>query len=376
MSDEVLPSLDELAAETWDAVVVGAGLSGAACAATLAQRGWRTLLLERSRWPRDKTCGGCLNAKAVGLLNEMGLNRAVRSAVPIQRTMLCTPHRRVQIDMPVGGVAIGRREMDGALVDVAIQRGAVFVPLVSATLQPAGNDAETRCITVQSGTRRSILHTRVALACDGIGGGFLKNEPGIEWDIATDAWIGVSATLPEVGSVAPHTIHMHVAEGGYAGVVRMADGSAHLAAALSPVVCRAKGGPAHVVNEILRRCGGPPMKDTASIKGTGLLTRRRRTLGSHRMLAVGDACGYVEPFTGEGMEWALRSARDAVALLEAPDRWSSSLVAQWAAHHRATVDRQHRRCRTIRYGLHRPPLATAAVTALAVWPALANWVMK
>ena len=66
----------------WDAVVVGAGIAGGATAAMLAQRGWRVLLVERSVWPREKVCGGCLSASAINALHEIGVDSAIGRAEP------------------------------------------------------------------------------------------------------------------------------------------------------------------------------------------------------------------------------------------------------------------------------------------------------
>ena len=63
----------EAATRVWDAVVVGAGPAGSAAALAGARAGLRVLLVDRSVFPRDKVCGGCLNASAVESLGLLGL---------------------------------------------------------------------------------------------------------------------------------------------------------------------------------------------------------------------------------------------------------------------------------------------------------------
>src|SRR5690348_16494808 len=63
---------DELP-RTWDVVVVGAGVAGAISALHLARSQLRVLLVEKSRWPREKVCGGCLNAAALRALANAGV---------------------------------------------------------------------------------------------------------------------------------------------------------------------------------------------------------------------------------------------------------------------------------------------------------------
>ena len=62
----------------WDVVVVGAGPAGAVVARELALSGVTVLLVDRRRFPRNKVCGGCLSARTVAQLGELGLDKAVQ----------------------------------------------------------------------------------------------------------------------------------------------------------------------------------------------------------------------------------------------------------------------------------------------------------
>ncbi len=67
---------------SFDAAVIGAGVAGAALAATLARAGHRVLLLERQRFPRTKVCGGCLHREGLAVLNRLGLGGCVPADAP------------------------------------------------------------------------------------------------------------------------------------------------------------------------------------------------------------------------------------------------------------------------------------------------------
>jgi flavin-dependent dehydrogenase len=143
---------------------------------------------------------------------------------------------------------------------------------------------------------------------------------------------------------------MDVGHGGYVGRVRLADGRVHLAAALDPAACRgAAGGPEEVIRSILPES---EKREGLHLRGTGLLTRRRARLGGHRVLAVGDACGYVEPFTGEGMGWAILAAAEVADMVPERGDWPADLPQRWERRHRALIERRQRWCRLLRPMMH------------------------
>jgi flavin-dependent dehydrogenase len=89
----------------------------------------------------------------------------------------------------------------------------------------------------------------------------------------------------------------------------------------------------------------------------------------HRLFVVGDAAGYVEPFTGEGMAWALSSA---VALAPlAVGEWRPEAARHWTATHRRVVVARQGPCRWLAAALRRPWLMGGIVAMLSLWPALA-----
>jgi flavin-dependent dehydrogenase len=349
----------------WDAAIVGAGPAGAISALLLARRGWRVVLLEKSAWPRDKVCGGCVNAAAVRMLEEIGVDEVLRGGTTLNRFSLHVFHKWLNIPLP-GGIAIDRTTFDQRLVAAAEREGVTFLPSSAATLDPANPQDEFRHLRVMNAAGSLSFHARVVLACDGIAGSMLRTEPWAKWNIARDAWFGVATLIDAPELVDSGIIGMHVGRGGYVGTVRLGPQQVHVAAALDPAACRTAGGPLQLVAEIL----GKRMGD-AKFQGTGLLTRRRMKLGGHRVLAVGDACGYVEPFTGEGIAWAVRGARAVVGNLPMDARsWSSSVVTNWERRHAEAV-RTHW-CRGLRRLARWPAAARFGVTLGSIVPVIAR----
>src|SRR5262249_50321451 len=139
---------------------------------------------------------------------------------------------------------------------------------------------------------------------------------------------------------------------------RLDDARIHVGAALDPAECHAAGGPLPVMRDLLESAGHRfPAAHNAAIAGTGRLTCRREQLGGHRVLAVGDACGYVEPFTGEGISWAIRGAISATHLLPGdPCHWLAALPSAWRELYDRGIGARQWWCRRFRSILQRPLL--------------------
>ena len=357
----------------YDAVIVGAGPAGAVSAAILAARSWRVLLIDRAIFPREKTCGGCVNARAIQTLRELGLQSALNSAATIIKYDLRVREHRLSSPIPAG-VAISRSELDSALVTEAQKRGCDFLPGTSAVLCPTDPGKPFRQLILRNNSGSQTIAARIVLACDGIAGTLLDSEPRAAWKTTKNPWLGIS-TLLEPGNaiLAAGTIQMNVAEGGYVGLVKLSDGRIHMGAALDPRACRKAGTATALIRKILSDCLGPRIAglEKAKFFGVGRYTRRRTYPGAHRVLAVGDAIGYVEPFTGEGIAWAVCSAREATALLPDPDAdWPECLVQSWAKRHHIIIGRGQWLCRALRYMVRHPNLASAAVAFASAFPTI------
>src|SRR5213593_4542342 len=112
--------------ERRDAVIVGSGPAGAATALGLAARApavaARTVLLEKARHPRDKTCAGGVIPKALRLLETFGVPFAVPHA-PVDRAAVAVPGRQVRVDGEDLCRVVRRRDFDASLAWAARNRG-------------------------------------------------------------------------------------------------------------------------------------------------------------------------------------------------------------------------------------------------------------
>lgn len=371
-------SLNEAVDCVWDGLVVGAGPAGAFAARELAREGLRVLLVDKARFPRSKVCGCCLNGAALATLADRGLALlpARLGARRLESFHVATAGHHATVPLPAG-VALSRERFDAALIGEAIRAGCEFLPQTQAAL---GQDTQaSRNVTLRCHSQSATTAARVVLAADGLAGGLLKHERGCETRIARRPRIGV-ATILDQAPPAYHagTIFMACARRGYVGLVRLEDGRLDLAAALEPFFVRRVGGPWSAVDAVLREAGLSPIEglDRQVWRGTPTLTRHRALPAAPRVFALGDAAGYVEPFTGEGIAWALSSA---VAVkpfvVQAVDRWHAALPRAWARRLGTLAGRRRRLCRMLTLLLRVGPVTGLAIRALGRAPGLAGpWV--
>lgn len=360
------------AARRWPVVVVGAGPAGALAAAEVARRGVAVLLVERAAFPRAKVCGGCLNGRGLRALADAGLADLPWRVGGVRLAMfhLSVGGATARLPLPAG-VALSRAALDAALVRAAIDRGAAFLPETRATLRPA---AGWRTLALRRGTNEVEVTAAVVLAADGLGGTLLP-AAGVESVTEPGSRIGAGALFasPEP-FYQPGTVYMTCGRDGYFGLTRVEDGRLDVACAVDPMASRRAGGPGPVVERLLRDGGFvvPEGLRQAAWRGTPALTRQARRVAGHRLFALGDATGYVEPFTGEGMAWALAAAVAVADLACAAARdWEPRYAAMWARHHRRLVTRRQGVCRAASVALRHPTVARWVARVVSYAPALA-----
>lgn len=362
----------------WDAIVIGAGPTGSVAARELARRGVRTLLVEKSPFPRSKVCGGCLNANALSVLARIGLAH-VPSAVgciPLRQFVLASGGRTATLSLPAG-VAVSRKLFDAALADEAVRSGVTFRSGVRATLGDSTGNQHTVRLIQDTGT--SIVQARVVIVADGLNGRS-ANWGDEDRLVRTGSRIGAGVEIEDSSNnYPPGRIDMAMAAGGYVGLVRVAREKLDVAAALDPALIREAGGLGPAAETIIRKAGFPAVHGLADAawKGTPALTRRPMRIAGPHWFAVGDAAGYVEPFTGEGMAWAMAGAAAVVEIAARGVRqWTDRLIREWQLTHNRIVGRRQWSCRIFSRLLRSPTMCRWLVAALAVSPGMAFPVLR
>lgn len=329
------------------------------------------LLVERKAFPRHKVCGGCLSARTVERLRSLGLGAELGrlGGVSLRRLKLGGWGRDVTLTLP-GGVSVSRRALDAALVEAAIAAGAEFRAPCQGVI--GGVDDASRAVTLRSAGGDQQVSAGLVIDASGLGEAAV---PARRLGAGASRRIGCSAIVDgSVDTYRAGTIHMAVGRAGYAGLVRLEDGRLNVAAALDPSSMR-RLGVGGSVEHVIETAGfaAVPGLGSATWSGTPPMMQAPRWRAQERLFVVGDAAGYVEPFTGEGIGWAVHSAVLLTPLaLAARRRWSGSLAVDWAALYRAELARAQRDCRGLAWALRHPLAARSALRLIERMPALGS----
>lgn len=372
--------LSDVKQKTWDALVVGAGPAGSLAADLLARRGASVLLVDAKTFPRVKVCGGCLNAHSLEILHSCGLESVLAdsSATSLESIRLVSQFRSVEWSL-TNNIVVNRAQFDHALVSAAQQSGAQFFPGVSAQVLNEC-DRESRHVQLKQGTETVQVAARIVLCADGLGQSSLRLLPEFSVRIDPSSRIGLGAVLSGEDRNYPlGQLTMAIAPTGYVGLTRSADGSLTIASAIDSLRRQESSTSSEVIRSILESCSlpVPSAVDTVRWYGAPGLTRRSSRVSAERLLVLGDSAGYVEPFTGEGMTWAMQTSVLAVPIaLRAINDECDSLIPEWNRILTQQVFRKQWMCRLLTRILRSSTLTNYSLALCQRLPRLRRTVMS
>ncbi|NIL54805.1 NAD(P)/FAD-dependent oxidoreductase [Streptomyces sp. 2BBP-J2] len=280
-----------------DLLVVGGGPAGLATALHAARAGLDTVVAEPRPAPVDKACGEGLMPGAVRALTALGLHAPGHPLAGIRYVQgpcrVEAPFRRGQ------GLGVRRTDLHTLLHRAVLDAGVPVLPL-----RVDGVRQEADGVTVPGAG----LRARWLVAADGLHSP-VRRSLGLDRPARTAPRYGLRRHY----AVPPWTSHVEVhwgpdAEAYVTPVGPRLVGVALLTSRRAPYDTQLAGFP-----ELAARL--PPDTAVTPVRGAGPLRRRSRTRVHGRVLFVGDAAGYVDALTGEGVCLALAGARALVANL-------------------------------------------------------------
>ncbi|WP_328908688.1 geranylgeranyl reductase family protein [Streptomyces sp. NBC_00234] len=297
------PSVPE---SVWDVVVVGAGPAGASAAYAAAVAGRRVLLLEKAELPRYKTCGGGIIGYSRDSLPP-GFELPLQDRVHAVTFSLNGKFARTRRSRRMLFGLINRPEFDAGLVEHAQKAGAELRTGVAVQrVEQHGSAVPDRRTVAVVLTGGETVLARAVVGADG-SAGRIGAHVGVKLDQVD---LGLEAEIPVPETVAEDwagrvLIDWGPMPGSYGWVFPKGD-------TLTVGVISARGdgaGTKRYLEDFIARLGLAGFEPKIS---SGHLTRCRSDdspLSRGRVVVCGDAAGLLEPWTREGISFALRSGR-------------------------------------------------------------------
>jgi len=360
--------------ESYDAVVVGAGPAGSATASLLAGQGRSVLLLDAAHFPRAKACAEYISPGGVAILQRLGAFETLdlgqtgrwldgmRIIPPSGASHLVTYGQRHH------ALSVPRRALDMALLELARGHGAH----VREGFRVQRVWREGRQIRGVVGAAGERIEAGLVVGADGLQSvvaGALRLRRPARWPRR----LGLTVHLAGVAWPAAHG-EMWVGRHGYVGVAPLDDhGLLSVGAVLplprpaahratrggsEPAMARLQAALAEFPALARRLATGRPVEP---VRGAGPLAQRVRANAGPGFALVGDAAGFFDPFTGEGIFRALRGAE-----LVAAD------LARYPAARAGAFGPKERLTALIQLFVQVPALLEVAVRRLEARPHLAR----
>jgi flavin-dependent dehydrogenase len=320
-----------------DVLVAGGGPAGAIAALVLARAGVRVRIIDRARFPRDKLCGDTVNPGALAILSRLGLEQVVEGGLEIEG-MLVTGDARVQVRATYGdrlsGRALSRRILDARLLEAAARAGVEVEEGVLAESPLLEADGTVRGLLLKSRSARARCLAPVTIAADGAQSRIARALRLTRTPSAPRRW-AVGGLFHDVQGVSA-VGEMHVRPDCYIGVAPL-PGAVTNACVVSADRQFLKG--RDVLLSVLRNdpATAPRFADATLLAPPvtmGPLATDAKAAGTPGLLLAGDAAGFIDPMTGDGLRFAFRGAElaAAAALRVLEDGWKE-------AHVRLAMDR-------------------------------------
>jgi len=321
-----------------DVLIAGAGPAGSVAALVLARAGARVQVIDRARFPRDKLCGDTINPGTLAMLRRLGVSTEVERRGVQLRGMLVSGLCGVSVQGDYGpsvigtyGLAIRRRELDMILVTAAVDAGAKFddeVTVRGPLVDDGPDGLRIRGLRVMGRGKRDLrVPARLTIAADGRRS-IVATALGMSHHPSRPRRWVVGGYFEDVKDLSSYG-EMHVRRDHFLGVAPLPE---QLTNACVVSAARDRFANPYALlqtaittdSSLRDRFAGARLVGPVASMGPLAVDATRAELPG--LLLAGDAAGFIDPITGDGIRFAVRggelAARTALDML-ATDRWDA-----------------------------------------------------
>lgn len=395
----------------YDAIIIGGGPAGASAAISLSQRGARILLLEEKRMPRGKLCGEFITPECFPTLERLGV---------MDRMLAAGARRLARVSLNVASgksvqalisnmsndaswaMSLSRARFDQILFDRAREAGAVCLEgvAVNGCVGDEGGPRRVEALSLKDGMRVS-FEAPLIIDASGRNSRLMVGKRERIAGRRGSRLYALKAHFKDVQGI-DDQVELYFFPEGYGGLSMVEGGLVNLCFIVTEQALKdAAGDPSSVLRHTLmnNRLAGERLRD-AKVEGkwhsAGPLTFGKRRLARDGVIAIGDASGMIDPFTGTGIQMALRTgemAADAIVetidaanspahncdRIAAPARGASAVDSVLAAYARRYEREFHGRMRVaglLRAAAFSPRTASVVAAILARVPRITSLVLR
>lgn len=349
-----------------DVLVVGGGPAGSSTAIHLARAGVTVMLIDQARFPREKACAEYCSPGVVDTLDDLGaLPRLInRDHQLLDGMQLVSGNRTLPLNFdehrPSGNQALGikRSILDHELLELAAENGVDVHQGVRMTA-PVMSGITVTGAEIRQGSTRATITADLVIAADGLNSTLAR---ALDLDLQ-QRWprrLGLVARFTNPPVPITHG-QMHIGDGMYCGLTPVTDSEVNVSLVV-PMGAKTRGeSTGGFFDRMIRTLPGidhllGDAERISSVRGVGPLGKGVRKPAGPGYLLVGDAAGFFDPMTGEGVHRALVGGKiGSQAVLRALLRDDRRPIGYRKARAQAFRTKQ-RACEIIQLIVSTPPL--------------------